>query len=236
MYSVSKVQCFEQCPLKFKLTYIDKVEIERSEALKKGSSVHSVFENLGKPANGQETSEAVSVVEKFLKSPTGLKYLPTILKAKKEVRVGLKKADDLKKAEAGLEPCAYSKKALFGGIIDLLFENHILDYKTGKAKTYEEQDWTQLTWYAIWLFLTTDYNEVTISYIYVEHDQVNEKTLYRKDLKAMITSMLSRMVAIKKFEDNPSDEHKSSWKCSFCGCRKHCPFFVDNVIENIKAF
>lgn len=228
MYSVSKIQCFEQCPLKFKLKYIDKVEVERSNALKRGSNVHAIFENLGKTGGTPANPEELSVVEKFLGSEVGKELLPVILKAQKEVRIGLKKA------EGGLEPCEYSSKALFGGIIDLLYNNRILDYKTGKAKSYNEQDWTQLTWYAIWLFLKTDYESIDISYIYVEHNVINTKTLYRKDLKELIESMLRRFVALKKFTDNPTQEHRVSWLCDYCDCKAHCPFHVDNALKTLN--
>lgn len=218
MYSLSKVQCFEQCPLKYRLKYIDKVETERNVACKRGSEIHKVFEHLDNP----EMTKGVSVVENFLNSEIGKELLPIIENAQKEVKFGIDKE---------LKPSKYSPKSLFGGIIDLLNENHILDYKTGKAKTYNEQDWTQLTWYAIWLFLNSDYEEIKITYIYVEHNVYNSKVLYRKDLENMIKEMLLRFKNLKDFENNPTDKHCKSYLCDWCDCKKHCPFYTDNALN-----
>lgn len=48
IYSHSRLSCFEQCPNKFKLKYIDKVEsdIEQSVEAFLGSRVHETLEKL----------------------------------------------------------------------------------------------------------------------------------------------------------------------------------------------
>lgn len=227
MFSLSKIQCFEQCPLKYRLKYIDKVETERNSACKKGSSVHHIFENLDilETFRNPENEDALKVVDKFLESDIGKEFMPIIKDAQKEVKIGLNKG------EGTLVPCDYSRNCLFGGIIDLLNGNHILDYKTGKAKTYNQQDWTQLTWYAIWLFLASDYEEVKITYIYVEHNTENTKILKRSDLNSMMVDMLSRFKNVKQFEENPTDKHCKSYLCDWCDCKKHCPFYTDNALN-----
>ena len=49
--SVSRIQCFNQCKYKFRLSYIDKVEQERFDFFKKGSKIHSEFEKLARENN-----------------------------------------------------------------------------------------------------------------------------------------------------------------------------------------
>ena len=48
IYSHSKLSCFEQCPQKYKLQYIDKVETEVEENIEAflGSRVHVTLEKL----------------------------------------------------------------------------------------------------------------------------------------------------------------------------------------------
>ena len=48
IYSHSRLSCFEQCPQKFKLHYIDKVKTEVEESVEAfmGSRVHDTLEKL----------------------------------------------------------------------------------------------------------------------------------------------------------------------------------------------
>jgi len=48
VYSHSRLSCFEQCPYKYKLKYIDKVDVEASESIEAylGSRVHETLEKL----------------------------------------------------------------------------------------------------------------------------------------------------------------------------------------------
>jgi putative RecB family exonuclease len=48
VYSHSRLSCFEQCPQKFKLQYIDKVETDVEESVEAflGSRTHETLEKL----------------------------------------------------------------------------------------------------------------------------------------------------------------------------------------------
>ena len=46
--TVSKVQCLNDCKRKFYFQYIEKIPVEQTKALKKGSNVHSLLENIEK--------------------------------------------------------------------------------------------------------------------------------------------------------------------------------------------
>ena len=59
IYSHSRLTTFENCPYKYNLKYIDRVEIEDFETVETflGSLVHEVLEKLYKdPLNGKENS------------------------------------------------------------------------------------------------------------------------------------------------------------------------------------
>ena len=232
--SVSRIQCFNQCKYKFRLSYIDKVEQERFDFFKKGSKIHSEFEKLAREnIDSVKTSpDSSTVVKNFLVSTTGKKHLETILDSQREVRVGLKIEDNK------VIPCGYNDKdCFFHGIIDVLNlkEKTILDYKTGSRKTYKDQDWTQLEYYSAWLFLNSDFDEIKISYLYVEHNHENSKVIKREELNGILKRILTNAIEIKAFNENPSEEHNVSWMCEYCSCKKHCKFFQETKgLENIE--
>lgn len=221
MFSYSKVSCFERCPLAYKLAYIDNVKQTVTSALIRGSKTHKVFENL-ESIEDYSGTEGYEIAKKFLETEVGKSHLNEIKSALKEHKFGIKKENNV------LVPCNYNDKdVLFHGIIDLLNGNHILDYKTGSAKSFKNQDWSQLTWYAIWLFLNSDFEEIKITYMYVEHNVENSKILKRSELPMYMFDMLSRIKAVKDFENNPTDEFKKSWLCSWCTCKEHCSHYSD---------
>lgn len=212
MYSVTKIQTFNDCKNRYKLSYIDKVEQSVNEAFIKGRKIHKSLETL---------DESDDFVKYFFNTNLGSKYKDVIINAQKEVRIGL----DFKNGK--IIPCVYSKECLFGGVIDVLYNNIILDYKTGRYK--EKQDYIQLMYYAVWLFLNSDYDSVTVSYLYVEHDKENTTTLYRKDLNALLKHLVSNIINIRKYEENPVEVYNPSWKCEWCSVRKHCKMNLDNL-------
>ena len=174
-YSVSKINCFLSCPMKYRLQYLSNGTIvpESSDALIKG------------------------------------------------FKIGL----DIK--DNKIIPCAYSNKCLFRGVIDVLNGNNILDYKTGKYR--DKPDWKQLAYYAIWLFLSSDYDTVNLSYLYVEHNKENSMTIHRDNLDIMLKSLIQRIKAVKEYEDNPQEIYNPSYLCDYCGVRKYCKMNVDNL-------
>ena len=220
VFSVSKIQAFRQCKYKYRLSYIEKVEQERFGFFKRGSNVHKAFEDLVLDNE---------VVKKFLESEVGRRHYNTILNSEKEVKIGLRVEN------GNIVPCEFSDpNAFFHGVIDVLFENNILDYKTGREKSFKDQDWTQLMYYAVWLFLKRpELNEINISYLYVEHNCENALTLGRKYLNEILRKMLSNVIEITKYEENPTEEHNCSWSCDYCGCRESCKFYKESRLENI---
>ena len=225
--SVSKIQSFKQCKYKYRLAYIEKVEQKRFEFFKKGSNIHKAFETF--KVSDIETNNVVSA---FFNSEVGKKHFQTILNAEKEVKIGLKKQGK------NIVPCVFQDPdAFFHGIIDVLNGNNILDYKTGKKKAFKDQDWTQLMYYAAWLFLKhPEFSEVNIAYLYVEHNHENALTIKREYLSEILKKILINVIEITKYEKNPTEEHKCSNLCEYCGCAESCKFYreyQDSKLENI---
>ena len=120
-YSFSKISLFEQCPLKFKFNYIDKIGVfVPNLALERGSYIHTLLENdtKDKPtkfkfniATKEEQLQCIDVFIEFKKSDLGQRYLE--VPALAEVEFGMKIID------GALVPCSYyDKEALFRGKID----------------------------------------------------------------------------------------------------------------------
>ena len=70
LYSHSRLSCFEQCSLKFKFSYIDKVETEIEETVEAflGSRVHETFEKLYKDFKFQKLNTLKELLEFYNKS------------------------------------------------------------------------------------------------------------------------------------------------------------------------
>jgi putative RecB family exonuclease len=64
VYSHSRLSCFEQCPQKYKLNYIDKVETEVDESIEAflGSRVHETLEKLYKDLKFQKENSLESLI------------------------------------------------------------------------------------------------------------------------------------------------------------------------------
>ena len=132
-FSFSKINLFEQCPLKFKFQYIDKLgTFIPNLATERGSFIHTLLENdtKSKPtkfkftiATPKEQNECIDIFIAFKKSELGQRYLEVPSEA--EVHFGMKFIDGV------LSPCSYyDKEALFRGKIDLVMEDydeHIID-------------------------------------------------------------------------------------------------------------
>jgi len=67
VYSHSRLSCFEQCPQKFKLNYIDKVEIEVEESVEAflGIRVHEILEKLYRDLQFQKKNSLIDLIGFF---------------------------------------------------------------------------------------------------------------------------------------------------------------------------
>jgi len=67
LYSNSRLSCFEQCPLKFKFAYIDKLETEIEETVESflGSRVHEALERLYKDLKFQKLNSLKQLLDFF---------------------------------------------------------------------------------------------------------------------------------------------------------------------------
>lgn len=221
-YSFSKINLYEQCPLKFKFNYIDKLgTFYPNLATERGSFIHTLLENHTKEkktkfkfliATEEEQKDCFNIFVEFLDSDLGKKYM--VNDAKAELNFGMKKT------KTGLEVCKYGdKQALFRGKIDhsILeeYKMHLADWKTGKVSFFPAP--LQLMMYMVWAFYKyPELEEVITSFVYVEHLQEKEYKFTREHLNPSIMKILGKILNIEK---DTTFLKKEGPLCNFCDFR-----------------
>lgn len=213
-YSFSKISSFILCPKKFKYKYIDKIPQEPRDmtALLKGSCVHSMLEKYPSSSTNKLVPRYQYILDKFLKS----KYKEYLqIPSRREESFGL---------TSNLECTNYKdKNALFRGFIDYYTVKDdkmiIIDYKTGKYKDEKFQDFTQLMYYAIYMFKKySKIDKIEIMYLYVEHELDNSLLLERKYLNNYCTDLLTNIRNIETSEY----PKKVQVLCDYCEYQNSC--------------
>lgn len=195
-YSVSKLGTYNQCPLKFKLNYIEKIRVPftYNVALYKGSYIHEILEHnydydtpfkTNEIFTEQEKEKSKSIVKTFENSDLGIKYKKIALsdefKSVHEEKFGYKIVN------SKLEICDYwDKECWIRGAIDFQYIDgdkvYNIDWKSGKSHATEKDfGITQSTAYSIFLFLKyPEIDTVVSNFVFVEHS--NEKEIiYTRD-------------------------------------------------------
>lgn len=225
-YSFSKIATHISCPRKFKFIYVDKIKIPfvTTEALRKGRAVHSILEDFPNPCYQKNANDYIHIVNDFLKTHIAQKLL--FRESIREYKFGLNHE---------LNACEYKdKNALFRGSIDYMCvidkELYLCDWKTGKYKEQQYQDFRQLLFYAIYFFLTRpNIDTINIFYVYVEHGNTyNELKLERKYLDNYKKDFLT---AISNIEKDVFFKQSFSKLCAYCDFNTQC----DGALDFLKS-
>ena len=229
-YSFSKIQYFKNCPKKFYYQYVLKVKTESTETkpLAKGRFIHLLLEHqdLKKVIQSkdfkripkhlipkEDIKEYYQIYKEFTKSKEYKWY-----KGKKniytEFPIGMNYDMDM---------TTYSdSEVFFRGYIDQVSADTerdvllILDWKTGKYKEPENQDYSQLLYYGIALFDKLPFDKIFLGFMYVEHNKMNHKILHRKDVTRYKAALHTTIDKIETCKDFIKEESK------LC---EYCPFF-----------
>lgn len=214
--SFSSLSNFKQCKRKFRYDKIDKLprEFKMSEPLIKGGAVHDILEHFPNQSNHEYAKTYEYIIQEFLKTDIAKKYLFT--KSTREFSFGL--TPNLKLTDF------FNKKSLFRGKIDhiciidgVLF---LVDWKTGKVKEQRYQDFTQLLFYAVVMFLkNSSIKEIDISYVYVEHGQENKLRLLRDNLESYLGELLNLIYSVLSEKEYPKT---ITPLCDWCDFQEIC--------------
>lgn len=231
-YSVSKIECYIDCPKKFEWRYILKPEVNSSYIhLEKGKLWHTIIEhaikrttkNFVKPRLTEMTQEMYLVELKkslqFIKSNFFLPYLQDIMIYKQltEQRFSINE-----KGEAALDK---GNNPLMKGFIDLYQFNDtdavIVDWKTGgksieSLKKFQKSSF-QLEVYAYVIWKLFSPKNICARYVYVEHEyQYVMNNFNHLDTWREITYWIDQI------EKTTSFERKETALCDYCEFRGLC--------------
>lgn len=185
--SWSRLSDYQQCPLKFKLKYIEKDKMfkedeSQSPHLVRGSNVHKALENyvVQKQSNGEMEVKITSLPEVEITKPFVDRFLDNYTVVIPETQIAINK--DWQRVEW------FSRDAYYRAILDLIAirpsDVAIIDYKTGKMRDYDGgpsgKGQLHLSG-AISLHLWPDVPEVTTTYAYVDHRQTITKKFSQDD-------------------------------------------------------
>lgn len=115
-YSFSRLNTYTMCPKRFKYRYVDGLEDNAGEAAALGSLVHEALEH-------DDVSQVIHDATAYQMYQTGKKIMDGLTIEAKEKRLAI---------DARGNPTDYNAdNALFRGVIDVLGDDYILDWKTG---------------------------------------------------------------------------------------------------------
>lgn len=227
--SHSRLSDFNQCPLKFKLKYIDKAknmlidDNNKSVHLVRGQNVHKALENyvvkrkagaapnLEYSKNLPEVNSTVPLIEKYINAFGIANVHP-----ERQICVDANWADDE----------WFSKKAYYRAIFDLISISQdtavISDYKTGKFTDYTpDSGYGQLELSAAIALSIWDVEAVNTEYLYVDHKKAVVKTYGQNDKIRLIEHFDSELVKVNEEKDF---DPKKNQHCRWCDATKdQCP-------------
>ena len=208
VYSFSRIKVFETCKKQFKYQYIDKIPDNVSPIALSGSRIHTAIE-LKNPSNLKHLEE-LSMYENSFK---WLDYI-NVIEMERKLAIDLK----------GNPVDFNSDKAIFRGIIDVLYDREniygIIDWKTG----YKEPDIRQLHCYN----LLAKANNISIDelrFIMLRFDKVIE--VPNVDISETSDWLENTIVNI---ENEKEYLHTTGNHCSWCSYKKQCLNFLESQV------
>ena len=233
-YSFTKIGTWKQCPRKFNYTYVQKIPRIKTSAyaLDRGKLIHMILELDFDLKKIKAHHEFKKIIEGGFLSKEQIKDCFVIAKNFKESKAGqvlFKRKTLFTELAIGLdlnmEVQEYNTKAFLRGYIDVGFldekSNTLLltDYKTGKYKSKDQQDWSQLLWYAIGLFSKMPFDKIMLVYAYVDHNKLNTKMVERKDIEKYKKGLWDTIDPIEK---DYNYQKKETPLCNWCDYQDHC--------------
>jgi len=259
IYSHSKLSTFEQCSLKYKYKYIDKIEPEIKQTIEGflGNIVHDVLEWIYINAN-KRTFELDDVVKKYAEL-WNEKYNSEIKIVKQEFDVeyyfnnGIRflinyflkhtpfKDNTIATEKRIVIDLNSDGKYLVQGYIDRLVHNkennvfEIHDYKTGAIKSQSDLDKDrQLALYSLGVRKSFDnVEDVHLIWHFLNHDKQlsSKRTIEQlKQLKQEIITLIDKIESTTEFPSNPG------CLCRWCEFQKTCPDYNEEPEKTNNYF
>ena len=254
IYSHSRLATFEQCPLKFKFQYIDRLVPDMKQSIEGflGNKVHDTLEWIYKEVSKGKEFQLDEVIL-FYSEVWGKDYTEEIKIIKEEYNVeyyfnkGIKFLIDYfmkyspfrdntiateKRIIVNLDP--YGKYKLQGYIDRLVYNKdqniyEIHDYKTGGfIKSQEELDKDrQLALYSIGIKQEFENaNDVHLVWHFLDFNQKMISKRTKEQLEILKQEVID---LINKIESSLNFPAKSSPLCNWCGFKQQCSLMQKNL-------
>lgn len=200
-WSLSSLGTYEQCGLKYKFRYIDKIPDKPSEAAARGIDNHALIEGFLK-GDIAMLPNVLSFYQPFL---SGLKLYPIF----PEHRIGLAR---------DWSPTGW-KEAWYRAVLDLKLVDGtgvvVYDWKTGKP--YDDH-YEQKEIYSIAVLQEhPEVSRVRAVHVYLDLNKHTERTYDRSDLVPRRQQWENR---VAKMETDANYIPNPSWKCRYCSFSK----------------
>ena len=247
-YSNSRINCFYQCPYKYKLQYIDRIKVEVPDTIETymGRLVHEVMEKLYKDLQYQKKNTKKELLDYFEKLWSG-KWSDKIVIVKKDYTT-----DNYKDMGRKYISDYYDRFKPFNGIKTLALETenfldledgnkyhiridrlacnndgnyYVCDYKTGGriSTQYDLDRDRQLAMYSLWVRQKySDAKDVKLVWYFMAFDRemVSERTPKQLEgVKRDIENMIKHIESVSEFPT-----YKSRL-CDWCKYKQMCPHF-----------
>jgi len=253
-FSHSRIGTFETCPLQYKYSYIDKVEVEEEDTVEAfmGSRVHEALEKLYTDLKYEKLLSLKELTEYFNKV-WDENWNDTIKINKKEYtaenyrKIGLRCITDYynryKPFNQGKVIGIETKESIdlddegeykFHIRIDRLVDcgngvYEIHDYKTNNALTTQEDldDDRQLAAYSIWVRNNfKDFKKVRLIWHFLVFDKEMESSRTAEELDDLRKEILAQ---IKEIEKENKFEPRKSALCDWCAYQSICPLWKHGI-------
>src|SRR3989338_6157047 len=230
LYSHSKLSTFEQCALKFKLKYLDKVKPDYEQSIEAflGKKVHETLEWLYKNPSIKIVKEEFDKEYYF---NTGIKFLINYFVNNfpfKDNTIALEKKIMLNLDNQGEYQLVGFIDRLVHDTEKNIFEIH--DYKTGALKSQQELDNDrQLALYSI--SIRESYpsaSEVRLIWHFLEWNQKKISTRKIDELQQLKQEIIA---LIKKIESSSEFKANPGILCNWCEYRSYCPEMRHTIKE-----
>ena len=254
IYSHSKIQSYEQCPLKYKYKYIDKFppDIEKTVEAHLGSAVHDTLEWIYNQAGAEKNPPLVDEVINYYKNKweenfsnniaiikqgytfedyfnKGVKFLIDYYNKHFPFKDGTVECE--KKVYLDLDEEGEYK--IMGYIDRLVFneetqEYEIHDYKTANSlptKERVEAD-RQLALYSMAVRKIYGDYKMRLVWHYLSHNKRIESWRGEYELTKLKKDTLEK---IKQIESSQSFPANPSILCHWCEYQKRCPYFQSEI-------
>ncbi len=224
-YSHSRLNCFSQCPEKFKYKYVrkEKVPVIPQKHFEKGRYIHSLMESYPEPlakqpnfslSSDQDIKEYNKIVVRFLKDNENVKKLLKNPASNKEQAFYLNDDYDVQSKKKG---------SLLTGFVDYCVQNGksglIIDWKTGKVSKIKKETDDQTKLYALWFFQNFDVEEIECWYYYIDHNEVTKIKYSKDEVQSMVSHFKDK---INTIEETTEFELRPSYLCNYCDYQKLC--------------